>query len=263
MGFGIARYGYGLFLPQARVSFDFTPVIQGAIASGSYATYLAATMLAAFLSHRRGPKIPVLLGLGCVLSGTLLVGLSRSTWIFALGIILAGGSPGLIFPALSDWSIMIGGGLRDRMFAIMNLGTGAGVILASPFALAANVDDWQQAWLMFAALILFFTVLCARFVPARTVNGRGFIGFRRDLGTAEAYKLAGARVAAALRLLAHRRARYRDLLDLCGVPGVDLHGVYRARFMSGNSAVADHRDCGLCRRHGGRRDHPSRPAHCS
>lgn len=165
VSFGIARYGYGLFLPQAEKTFDINPVIQGSIASGSYAAYLIATMLAAYISNAYGPRIPVLTGLLFAFIGTFTVFAANSASLFALGIIIAGASPGFIFPALSDWSIYVGKNKSDRLFAIMNSGTGAGVILAAPLALFVIDNDWQLSWLLFAALALVLGVISTFVVP--------------------------------------------------------------------------------------------------
>lgn len=166
--FGIARYGYGLFLPQARETFHIDPVIQGTIGSGSYGAYVIATMIAAYLSHARGPRAPVLIGLGFAFCGMLLVALAKTAEVFAAGIVLAGASPGFIFPALSDWSIIKGNGNSDRLFAIMNSGTGAGVVLATPFALAVSAESWQFAWAMFAAIVLALGLASLFVVPTKS-----------------------------------------------------------------------------------------------
>ncbi|MDB4837317.1 MFS transporter [Marinomonas sp.] len=165
--FGIARYGYGLFLPQAQETFHIGPILQGTIGSGSYGTYVIATMIAAYMSHTRGPRLPVLIGLLFAFSGMALVSVAKTAELFAVGIIVAGASPGFIFPALSDWSIIKGSGNSDRLFSIMNSGTGAGVVLAVPLALAVSVDTWQIAWIMFTAITLALGIVSIFIVPTK------------------------------------------------------------------------------------------------
>jgi predicted MFS family arabinose efflux permease len=150
VSFGIARYGYGLFLPRIAESFSMSEPIQGLVASGAYASYVVATVGAAWASGRYGPKLPIALGVASATGGAVIISAADSLVVLAIGVALAGASPGLVFPALSDWvTIIAKEAARNRLFAIMNSGTGAGVILAAPFALVP-ADSWQQAWAAFA-----------------------------------------------------------------------------------------------------------------
>jgi len=156
VSFGIARYGYGLFLPRIAETFAMDEPMQGLVASGSYAAYVLATVAAAWASGRWGPRLPIALGVAAASGGAAIVALADGLAVLALGVALAGASPGLVFPALSDWvSIVAREEGRNRLFAIMNSGTGAGVILAAPFALVPP-DLWQHAWAAFALASLLF-----------------------------------------------------------------------------------------------------------
>ncbi|MGJ3265436.1 MAG: MFS transporter [Salinarimonas sp.] len=150
VSFGIARYGYGLFLPRMAETFGMDLAMQGLVASGAYASYVLATIAAAWASGRLGPRLPIALGVAAASGGAAIVALADGLVVLAIGIALAGASPGLVFPALSDWvSIVAREEGRNRLFAVMNAGTGAGVILAAPFALMP-ADLWQHAWAAFA-----------------------------------------------------------------------------------------------------------------
>ncbi|MGP9821635.1 MFS transporter [Salinarimonas sp. NSM] len=150
VSFGIARYGYGLFLPRMAETFGMDEPMQGLVASGSYASYVLATIGAAWASGRLGPRLPIALGVAAACGGAAIVAAADGLAALAVGVALAGASPGLVFPALSDWvSVVAREEGRNRLFAIMNSGTGAGVILAAPFALAPAAL-WQHAWGAFA-----------------------------------------------------------------------------------------------------------------
>lgn len=68
--FGLARNGYGLFLPDIPEEFGLSTVMLGLIASGLYASYLAALFAA-----RVGPRLPVMIGLLSAGVGMALVAL--------------------------------------------------------------------------------------------------------------------------------------------------------------------------------------------
>src|SRR4051794_41203667 len=62
VAYGLARYGYGLLLPDMRVSFGLSSGALGLIASGAYAAYLVAVAAAGALSGRFGPRRGVVAG---------------------------------------------------------------------------------------------------------------------------------------------------------------------------------------------------------
>jgi predicted MFS family arabinose efflux permease len=172
VSFGIARYGYGLFLPRIAETFAMDEPMQGFVASGAYASYVFATIAAAWASGRYGPRLPIVLGVAAASCGAAIVSLADSLLLLAIGVALAGASPGLVFPALSDWvSIIAHEEGRNRLFAIMNSGTGAGVILAAPFALVP-ADLWQHAWAAFAFASVLFGAAAIVLSPAHP-PGRG------------------------------------------------------------------------------------------
>jgi sugar phosphate permease len=54
--FGLARYGYGLMLPDLRAGLDLDSATLGVIGSGSFAAYLLATATSGLLAARVGPR---------------------------------------------------------------------------------------------------------------------------------------------------------------------------------------------------------------
>lgn len=163
--FGMARYGYGLFLPAIERDFGLGVEILGFMASGSYAGYLAATVIASVLSGRVGPRIPLVAGGLAATLGTIGVALAPTPWMLACAIVLAGSSPGFVFPPISDAvSLLVAPRLRDRVFTVINAGTGIGVVVAGPLALASGTD-WRQAWLVFALCGLGATIWNGLLVP--------------------------------------------------------------------------------------------------
>ena len=92
VSFGMARYGYGLLLPDIRRSFGLGPGALGLIGAGAYAGYLAMTALAAPLTARAGARRTAVTGGLLAAAGMLLAGLARSPELLAAGIVLGGAS---------------------------------------------------------------------------------------------------------------------------------------------------------------------------
>ncbi|MGI8607214.1 MAG: MFS transporter [Gaiellaceae bacterium] len=165
VSYGLARYGYGLLLPDIRASFDLSTRLLGIIGTGSYAAYLAATAAAVPLAMRRGPRFPVVLGGGVAATGMLLAGLSDNALLLAGAVLVAGASSGLVFPPFSDLvGTLLRPAARGRALAAVSSGTGYGVAVAVPVALIVG-REWRTAWLVFAALAALATLWAARALP--------------------------------------------------------------------------------------------------
>src|ERR671917_2914898 len=54
--YGLARFAYGLFLPEMREAFDLSPSWLGLIGAGSYLGYCVAVVLALLYTSRTGPR---------------------------------------------------------------------------------------------------------------------------------------------------------------------------------------------------------------
>jgi predicted MFS family arabinose efflux permease len=163
--FGMARYGYGLLLPDIRSSYGLTSGALGLIAAGSYLAYLAASAAVGPLAARLGARRLVVLGGCCATSGMLLAGLSGTPLVLALGVLVGGASSGLVFPPFADAvEALVAPARRARTLAAVSSGTGYGVAIAVPIALVAG-SAWRSAWLAFAAVSMLVTLWAARVLP--------------------------------------------------------------------------------------------------
>src|SRR3954471_22889590 len=97
VGFGLARYGYGLLLPEMRRSLHLSSAVFGLIATGSYAAYLLGTVLVGAIGNRLGPRPPVILGGAAAVLGMGILARADSAWILALGVLVAGASGALVY----------------------------------------------------------------------------------------------------------------------------------------------------------------------
>ncbi len=144
--YGLARYAYGLFLPVFREQFALSGALSGAIATGGYASYCCAALLAQRLlgrDHARGAAglAGVLAALGCTA-----IAAAPSAGVLAAGVLVAGSGAGLASPAMVALivpAVMTPG--RPRAKAIVNAGTGAGVLVSGPVALLL-AHQWRLAW---------------------------------------------------------------------------------------------------------------------
>jgi predicted MFS family arabinose efflux permease len=163
--FGMARYGYGLLLPDIRADLGLDSGALGALAAGGALAYLLATATGAALAARLGPRATVLAGGSLATAGMLLAGLSRGPGLLAAGVILAGASAGLVFPPFAD---AVAGSVaperRGRVLAAISSGTGYGVAAAAPIAVATG-SDWHLTWILFALVAALSTAGATSVLP--------------------------------------------------------------------------------------------------
>jgi len=162
--FGMARYGYGLLLPDARREFGLSAALLGAVATASYVAYLAATGLTGALTARAGARRTAIAAGLIAATGMAIAGLSRAPAAFVVGVLIAGASAGLAFAPFADAARAVPAAGRSRVVAAISCGTGYGVALAAPIAILAGAS-WRSAWLAFAVAALAATWWAARVLP--------------------------------------------------------------------------------------------------
>src|SRR3954447_9533915 len=166
VGYGLARYGYGLLLPDMRAAFGLSSGALGLIAAGAYASYLIAVAAAGLLSARFGPRLVVVAGGVLAIAGMAVIAAAPGAGALAVGVFVAGGSGGLVFPPFADVvADRIASARRSRAMSAISSGTGWGVLAAAPVALLAG-GAWRAAWLAFVGLAVLATLWAARALPA-------------------------------------------------------------------------------------------------
>lgn len=169
--FGLARYGYGLLLPDMRAAFDVSNATLGLIATGSYLAYLAGTAAVGVAARRYGSAIPVVVGGLLAVAGMLIVAAARTPATLGAGVLIAGASAALAYPPFADAVARdVAEPRQGRLLAIISSGTGWGVALAVPVAIAAG-SHWRAAWVVFAAVGAASTALAA--IALRRSRGGG------------------------------------------------------------------------------------------
>lgn len=163
--YGLARYGYGLFLPKLREEFGLSEDMLGLIAGGSYAGCLAALVAVYLLSRRVGPRPLILVGGLSAFAGMAMISLAPSALVLAAGIVLAGTGVGWAWTPYNDAAeTMVEEGKRARVLSFISTGQVFGMVAAAIIAYVAT-DSWRVGWLAFAAIALAVTIWNAWLLP--------------------------------------------------------------------------------------------------
>lgn len=152
VSFGLARYGYGLLLPDMRAALDVAPGTAGLVGSSAYVSYLLANTAVVPLTARTGPRPPLALATATAVGGMLLLATAGDVVGLAAGVLLAGASAGFAFPPYADVvAVVVPRQRRATAWAAVSSGTGWGVALAGP-VVVLSAAGWRTAWLAFAAI---------------------------------------------------------------------------------------------------------------
>jgi predicted MFS family arabinose efflux permease len=147
--YGLARFAYGLFLPEMRDSLDLSESVLGLIGAGSYAGYYFAVLGALVFTCRAGPRFMAVAAAAVAVVGMATVASAPTAWVLALGV-LVGGSSGLASPPMGEAvATTVSEESQDRANALINSGTSIGVAISGPAALLV-AEQWRIAWGAFA-----------------------------------------------------------------------------------------------------------------
>jgi len=150
--FGLARYGYGLLLPDMRAALGMGAGTAGLVGSSAYLGYLVANTAVVPLTVRTGPRLPLALATVAAAGGMSLIAIASDVAWLTAGVLLAGASAGFAFPPYADIvATVVPQSRRATAWAAISSGTGWGVAVAGPVVVVAGVD-WRTAWLGFAAV---------------------------------------------------------------------------------------------------------------
>ncbi|MGJ9414248.1 MFS transporter [Aeromicrobium sp. CF4.19] len=168
--FGLARYGYGLLLPDMREDLGFSATAAGAISSLSYGCYFVANLAVVRVIERAGVRAALALATLTASTGMGLIACAPSTTVLAIGVGMAGAASGFAFPPYAEIvHRLVTQHRRATVWAIVSSGTGWGVAIAAPVALLAG-DQWRWAWASFVIITIFVGFLAHRAAPQGTVD---------------------------------------------------------------------------------------------
>ncbi|WP_299957254.1 MFS transporter [uncultured Modestobacter sp.] len=160
--YGLARYGYGLYLPQFRSAFGIGPGTAGVLAAAGYLAYCLAAATGQRLAGRAHGRAALWLAGGTAALGSLVVALAWSVPSLALGVLVAGSGAGAATPALvAAVTATVRPDAQPRAQALVNSGTGAGVVVGGLLVLAVP-GAWRPAWAGFAVVAVLATAWADR-----------------------------------------------------------------------------------------------------
>ncbi|GMA29548.1 hypothetical protein GCM10025874_28010 [Arenivirga flava] len=149
--YGLVRLAWGLHLPDMQDELRFDAGAAGAISSAASIAYCVGALAGFLLASRRARTLVLLAGATGAF-GSIGMALAASTSALAPAAVLASAAAGLASPALVR---IVQRGMRssavDRAQAVVNAGTGPGLVAAGLLALLL-VPQWRLAWWAAAAV---------------------------------------------------------------------------------------------------------------
>ncbi len=168
--YGLARFGYGFFIPIFRTEFNLSPAVIGLFASASYISYCIAIIAATVLTAAVGARTLVITS--GILAAASMAGIAIAPNAGALGLAVCatGFCTGLVSPPMATViAENVASKYQNRVQTMVNSGAGVGVVISVPVALMA-ASQWRLAWLFFAVLALATTAWIARSAPRRATD---------------------------------------------------------------------------------------------
>lgn len=168
--YGLARFAYGLFLPEIRDDIGLSAAGAGLIASGAYASYCIAIAASAFLVESLGPRIVSVAAALIAALSMAMIAISHSAGFLAVAVLLTGLCTGLASPPMAQAvSVVVRESRQPAANTIINAGTSFGVIASGPIALLAT-GQWRMAYAVFSAAACLTAVALVLCMPDRLAS---------------------------------------------------------------------------------------------
>ncbi|MFI7581516.1 MFS transporter [Kocuria kalidii] len=238
VAFGMARYAYGLTLPDIREDLGLSELVLGLIASATFAGYLAGLLLAGPLAARHGSRAPTTVGGVCGVLGSVIVTVAQSPWLLAVGVVLAGSAGGWVWAPYSD-IVTRAVSLRQqpRALAIITTGTSGGLVLLGGLAVFAALGSWRLVWAGIALAAVAAAVVNLRLVP-RTEPASRPDGQPGASSLARALRVPGAYSVVYFAVVVVYFTYAADVLDRGTLPAGAVPALYAAIGLTGMVGVA-------------------------
>lgn len=166
ISFGLARFAFGLFVPEIRDELDLSPHWVGLIGALPLISFILASLVASELAHRLGARNAVVLASSFAVAGLGLISHAPNRLLLCLGVFICGISTGLMMPALTAaMQALVDRSVHGRVSSVMNAGTSIGVAAAVPIAIFFT-GAWRGAYLTFAVLAGIGLAASFYFIPA-------------------------------------------------------------------------------------------------
>lgn len=184
--YGLARFSFGLFLPEITESLGISDSTAGIVSSLLYVSYCLSIIYSTLYSIKHGPKAMIIAAGLSALSGLIIMGLAPNVWILSLGVLLAGSSTGLVSPpfglAISLWIQAVD---QSKANTWINSGTSIGLMFTGLSTLLLPMT-WREVYLVYAVLALIVILLHYMNLPKFNKNiniNTGSFNFRDIKGS--------------------------------------------------------------------------------
>lgn len=172
LSYGLARFAYGLLLPQIRQDLSLEVTAAGWIGGSAFGAYCLGIVFTFLVNGTLSPRAIALLAGLAATCGMALVAVSGSGWTLGLGIALAGLSTGLTSPPLaSAVARQLNPVNQPKANGTINAGTAAGIVFSGMAALMA-AGAWRELYALFALMGAGVSVWLWFAVPAGTDGDR-------------------------------------------------------------------------------------------
>ncbi|CDQ41290.1 MFS transporter [Virgibacillus salexigens] len=163
--YGLARFSFGLLLPEVNKSLEMTELVSGIISSLFYLAYCFTIILSTVITTKEGPRRMIISAGLSAFVGLLLISIATNVWVLALGVLFAGGSTGLVSPpygaAISLW---IKEHKQGKANTWINSGTSFGIALSGVGA-SFLTSDWRLTYFIYAILTLLIVIWNFQAIP--------------------------------------------------------------------------------------------------
>ncbi|WP_289890513.1 MFS transporter [Virgibacillus pantothenticus] len=178
--YGLARFSFGLLLPDIQDSLQFSNLTSGTISALFYVAFCFTITISTIITIKKGPRKMIFAAGLAALFGLLLMGLAPNIYILGLGVLLAGASTGLVSPpygaAISLWIEEKKQGTANTW---INSGTSIGIILSGLGAILLT-PHWRITYFIYA-LLTFITLLWnLKIIPKQSMYSTRMVLKRGD-----------------------------------------------------------------------------------
>ncbi len=166
ISYGLARFAFGLFVPQIRADLALSPDLIGIIGALPLISFVLSTLVAPLAAVRLGARNTVVLSAAFGAVGLALISRASGAVSLGIGVFACGICTGLMMPALTAaMQALVDRSVHGRVSSVMNAGTSIGVAVAVP-AVLFLAGIWRFAYMAFAILAVLGIVAAWYVIPS-------------------------------------------------------------------------------------------------
>jgi predicted MFS family arabinose efflux permease len=168
--YGLARFVFGLFLPEIRDDLGLGATGAGIIGALPFISFIGAILIGPAVCRKLGPRQAGALAAGLAAAGLSAIANAPGVVVLGVGVAVCGISTGLSSPVMAEAvHRAVPAAVRGRVNAIHNAGTSIGVAMAMP-AMAWLLGAWRSAYMTFALVAAVGAVAALAYLPGRAAT---------------------------------------------------------------------------------------------